>query len=382
MTDGELLRLIHSILSGAARLWARPLRQNWNCIQTVPTRKLPNIEVPSFSGKFTDWLDFKDLFKATIINDERFSNSEKLQQLKTYVQGEAADLLKSIQITDLNFPIAWKKLEDHYTNKRRLIAIYTKTLLDLPAICSESSSQLQSLLNTTTNTISLLEQLKRPTNQWDDLFVPIIAHKLDFKTLREWEKQVSKSADRQTFVQLSLFITERIDFLETTSVPKLNKSQTPANRSTSSHATFTDKCAFCAATHFITRCDAFKAKTVNKRKDFVKEKKLCVNCLGFHPISSCRSESLVAQSSSVQPALLATALVKLRGADGRIHTARAMIDPGSQRSFVSEVLLKKLGQPYSDTTVPVSGTGGYSHIPAKGRTTLQLTSAFNPKAQL
>ena len=38
--------------------------------------------------------------------------------------------------------------------------------------------------------------------------------------------------------------------------------------------------------------------------------------------------SLVAQSSSVEPALLATALVKLRGAHGRIHTARAMIDPG------------------------------------------------------
>ena len=92
--------------------------------------------------------------------------------------------------------------------------------------------------------------------------------------------------------------------------------------------------------------------------------------------------SSVAQSSSVEPALLATALVKLRGADGRIHTARAMIDPGSQSFFVFEVLLKKLGQPYSATTVPLSGIGGYSHIPAKGRTTLQLTSAFNPKAHL
>ena len=49
--------------------------------QPVSTRKLPNIEVPTFSGKFTDWLDFKDLFKATIIQDERLSNSEKLQQL-------------------------------------------------------------------------------------------------------------------------------------------------------------------------------------------------------------------------------------------------------------------------------------------------------------
>ena len=62
------------------------------------TRKLPNIEVPTFSGKFTDWLDFRDLFKTTIIQDERFSNSEKLQQLKTPVQGEAAVCSKQFML--------------------------------------------------------------------------------------------------------------------------------------------------------------------------------------------------------------------------------------------------------------------------------------------
>ena len=423
---------INSTVYIAQSLKRFPQQDNVPAVQqTASTRKLPNIEVPTFSGKFTDWLDFKDLFKATIIRDDRLSNAEKLQQLKTHVQGEAADMLKTIQITDLNFPIAWKQLEDHYSNKRRLIALYTNTLLDLPAVRSDSPAQLQSLLNTSTNAISSLEQLKRPTNQWDDLLVPIIARKFDFKTLREWEKQVSKSADPPTFVQLTKFITERIDFLETTSVTNLNKSKTQENRSINAHVTSTNKCAFCANTHFITQCNSFKDKTSSERQAFVNNKKLCFNCLGFHPISNCRSErrciicnkqhhtllhedtstnahvsatgashnhvaftgpsfavnselrlSLVAQSSSIKPTLLATALVKLRGADGRLHTARAMIDPGSQSSFVSEVLLRKLQQPYSAAKVPLSGIGGYSHIPAKGHATLQLTSAFNPKAHL
>ena len=91
--------------------------------------------------------------------------------------------------------------------------------------------------------------------------------------------------------------------------------------------------------------------------------------------------TLVAQSSSVQPAILATALVN-RGADGKMHTARAMINPESESSFVSEVLLKKLQQPYSASTIPLSGIGGYSHISAKGHTTLQLKSAFNSKTNL
>ena len=69
---------------------------------------VPIVQQPTFSGKFTDQLDSKDLFKATIFQNERLSNSEILQQLKTHVQGEAADMLKTIQVTDLNFPIVWK----------------------------------------------------------------------------------------------------------------------------------------------------------------------------------------------------------------------------------------------------------------------------------
>ena len=89
--------------------------------QASSTRKLPNIEVPPFFGNFSDGLEFKDLFNATIIKDERLLNVEKLQQLKTRVRGDAADMLKTIQVLDHNFEIAWKKLGDHYTNKCRLI---------------------------------------------------------------------------------------------------------------------------------------------------------------------------------------------------------------------------------------------------------------------
>ena len=130
----------------------------------------------------------------------------------------------------------------------------------------------------------------RPTNQWDDLLVLIISRISTSKPYASGKHMSAKTADPPTFTQLSKFITKRIDLLETISVPELNKSKTSENRSTSAHATFTDKCAFCAATHFIVRCDAFKEKTVSERKDFVNKKQLCVNCLGFHPVRSCQSK--------------------------------------------------------------------------------------------
>ena len=87
-------------------------------------------------------------------------------------------------------------------------------------------------------------------------------------------------------------------------MPQLNKSKTSENRSTSAHATFTDKCTFCATIHFIVRCDAFKNKTVSERKDFVNKKKLYVKCLGFHPLRNCRSEKRCTACNSRRHTLL------------------------------------------------------------------------------
>ena len=125
--------------------------------QASSTRKLPNIEVPIFSGNFSDWLEFNDLFNATIIKDERLLNVEKLQQLKTHVRGEAA-------VLDHNFEIAWKKFDDYYTNKRRPISMYVSHLLYILSVTSESPSELESLLNGMVNILSALEQL----NEWLD----------------------------------------------------------------------------------------------------------------------------------------------------------------------------------------------------------------------
>ena len=169
--------------------------------QVSSTRKLPNIEVLTFSGNFSDWLEFKDLFNATIIKDERLLNVEKLQQLKTHVRGKAADMLKTIQVLNHNFEIAWKKLDDHYTNKRRLISMYVSHFLDIPSVTSESPSELKSLLNGTINILSALEQLKRPVKQWDDLIIPLTIRKFDARTFGEWEITISKSSEPPTFTQ-------------------------------------------------------------------------------------------------------------------------------------------------------------------------------------
>ncbi|GBO39047.1 hypothetical protein AVEN_42407-1 [Araneus ventricosus] len=90
--------------------------------------KLPTLSVPTFNGKIENWIMFKDMFVASVIENKSISNSMKLQYLKASCRDEALRVIQSISISDANFDIAWKLLEDRYSNKRELLNAIIKKL--------------------------------------------------------------------------------------------------------------------------------------------------------------------------------------------------------------------------------------------------------------
>ncbi|XP_071043389.1 uncharacterized protein [Parasteatoda tepidariorum] len=71
---------------------------------------LPKLDLPTFSGDLFSWISFRDLFSATVRNNELLSDSQKLQYLKLSVKGEELSFINSIQVSDVNFEKAWKAL--------------------------------------------------------------------------------------------------------------------------------------------------------------------------------------------------------------------------------------------------------------------------------
>ena len=163
------------------------------------------------------------------------------------------------------------------------------------------------------------------------------------------------------------------------------------------HLISMDTCAFCSGNHFILHYNNFKVKPLSERKTFVTTEGLCFNCLGFSKNADYRNTNrcryckdkhhtllhdptwlsnvnttstvtstfastsvsapimqlkftkgqslnvnLNCQSTSIQSMLLATTLVKVQDTNGCLYAARAMINHGSQCSFVFEALLEKL----------------------------------------
>lgn len=196
-----------------------------------------------------------------------------------------------------------------------------------------------------------------------------------------------------------------------------SSARSPQVKSVQSHFTIAKlRCSFCQAEHRIYQCEAFKELSVDQRNSFVRKAHLCVNCLAKgHSVKECASRYLcsfckrkhnsllhVKSGTIATPAvatskletkpsdvietpfesenrastfstscnhsasasgfpssiLLATARVLIKTASGRSVCVRALLDQGSECSFVSETVAQILKLPRVRTNVVISGVGG------------------------
>lgn len=68
--------------------------------QEIP---LPRIEIPKFSGNFHTWLSFYDLFVSMVDNNQTLDGVKKMHYLRSCLEGEAEQLIRSYKVTDANY---------------------------------------------------------------------------------------------------------------------------------------------------------------------------------------------------------------------------------------------------------------------------------------
>ncbi|XP_029674246.1 uncharacterized protein LOC115242242 [Formica exsecta] len=374
----------------------------------------PRIQLPSFSGRYEDWPAFRDLFQSIIGKDSSIAQVEKMHYLKTCLKGEAELLIRNIATTGDNYDSAWEMLSAYYENTRLLVRAYLANFLSLQKMRSESPGDLRKILHCLKATVSSLENIGRPIDCSEDLFVYLSVELLDARSRREWENSISDSKEPPSFDKLELFLDRRLHTLESTLPIKADgaSSKPGSNIQKSTRRHFTSKqelkpevkrgrCALCQRDHFLMLCDGYKKKTALERKQLVEASKLCLNCLGRHQVGECASKkacsvcdarhhsslhdacretavvksSHVAQGPSDKPVivLLATARVRVADRHGLLHPARALIDQGSESSIISERLAQRLRLPRTPASVSVFGVGGQKSGHAKGRVALSLS---------
>lgn len=292
---------------------------------TLPTThptvrpKLPLVTLPQFSGEFTQWVSFRDLFNSLVGSNGDISNVMKMHYLKTSVTGDAALLISHLPITEDAFTIAWKLVCSRFDNPRLLISTQINRLLDSSPMAGHTGTQLNQLLYTTAEALNSLRALDVPMDSCDPFIVAILCKKLSPLLIEAWEYEIGESTKSPTLTELINFLQGRARAMEsiearsvgaTSSPPvdKTNRSRPVQQSSRTSNArtyatTLSPKvgsalnpnysepnpCSFCSSDHFIAYCRNFQALSATDRRHFILQQSLCYNCMGKHSVRDCRS---------------------------------------------------------------------------------------------
>ncbi|XP_029160333.1 uncharacterized protein LOC114932333 [Nylanderia fulva] len=382
--------------------------------------QLPRISLPKFSGKFSDWENFKNTFESLVANNYALTNTQKFHYLKTSVIGDAALVINNLKISDANYDSAWQLLVDEYDDKLTLIHSHLHAFMSIPVMNRESVAELRKLRDAVAASLAALNNMQRPVDHWDDLLVYIISQKFSARTRSEWNLRRSTMNSIPSYKDIHDFLTMRIRGLsDFTDVSKESGNVKYDKQRSSVNNIAVLKCICCSGNHFISKCEEFRQKSAAQRMEIARTNKICFNCLKsghmspkciskqrctqcrrpHHTLlhsasyqgpdvnksstsekvsvssksktdSSCVSDN--AAVASVQTVklpdvttptvLLATAWVDIHTAEGRCFKVRALLDQGSNFSFISEALSQTIRTKKKEPTCRLKPVDSWPHL--------------------
>ncbi|XP_070142306.1 uncharacterized protein [Drosophila kikkawai] len=407
--------------------------------------RLPPVDTEVFTGDYIRWPTFRDVFTAIYIQISRLTPVEKLFHLLSKTSGDAHAIVSKAPLTNEGFISAWQSLTERFENQRLLVNSQLKILFNLPAVPQESGAALKELQGTIQSCLTALSMSSIQVETWDCLLVYMVSIKLPKTTLSMWEQSVHNKVEIPTWNELNSFLTERhrtleaIDDIRPSSSgqvpPRSTPASAPARRLNSYEARVTPAprgCDLCSReNHPIRVCPRFLEMDVNGRSDYTRRRQLCLNCFArghqqrdctsAHSCFTCHSrhhtllhrgnpfataptpsaparprpadsprnasasedhsDVPVCFASGSKAVLLGTALVDICHL-GCTFQARALIDSGSEATFITERLFNLVKLPLKTIQAQVSGLNQTVAAQSTKLCTLAIRAPSRPGLQL
>ncbi|XP_039463550.1 uncharacterized protein LOC120436748 isoform X2 [Oreochromis aureus] len=273
---------------------------------SLSMNRLPVPEPASFSGdplQFTDWkMSFMNL-----IDRKPLPASEKMFYLKNYLTGEARKAVGFFyQDSENAYKGAWKVLEDRYGNPFIIQKAFRDKLMRWPKISANDPLALREFADFLKGCSEAIPHVKGLAILNDCEENHKLLKKLPEWIVRKWSRTVVDELDESgTYPNLACFT----DFLSREAriacnpiaspllmnfkpvddrIPKrakvFNTNMQPKSSAQEKRDTNISKpkspCSVCKnETHGISKCPIFAAKSVEDKKAFIHENRLCFGCL-------------------------------------------------------------------------------------------------------
>ncbi|KAF8791491.1 hypothetical protein HNY73_006347 [Argiope bruennichi] len=343
-------------------------------VQSISNFRLPKLTIPVFSGKFEDWMNFKDLFVSTVHSQLSLSNSQKFQYLKGLLSDEPASLIKHIPLSNDSYEEAWGKLMDRYDKKKKIINALIKTFLEQKGISQANSTNLRNIVDTSDEVLRGLKSLGEEASSRDPWLIHLLLQKLDPETRRLWSVKTSE-IEFPTWEEFLEFLNTRCSSLELMDC-------------TNCHL----KCTICKGNHNSLLHEDVK-RVVNSARVSESEPEPNDQTPKHPSEDDIRPGGETQRNKSVEPqrpvssstclnnskfiTFLPTAKVLLYNSGGDSFLFRALLDSGSESSFVSENVINILGLKRKNARVSLSGISGVQAGTTRGSVNLKIGSRFS-----
>ncbi|XP_075217844.1 uncharacterized protein LOC142322650 [Lycorma delicatula] len=235
---------------------------------------------------YENWMPYADAFKVLVHDNKDVSPIQKFYYLNSTLTHETAQLIKNLAIIDANYPVAWKLLQDRYENKRLITSAHVREIINIKLVSKEDANELRQFINTAISNFNALDVLNIQTPIHEIILSQLYIDRLDAKTKREW-KLKNSTQDFPSLKDLFEFSENKCQALEALASSSSNKQKTvyerqkykPVRHSSSYVAINSKVCECCNQPHTLYKCSKFINLSVSDKSKFVKDKKLCYNCL-------------------------------------------------------------------------------------------------------
>ena len=208
---------------------------------------------------------------------------------------------------DTGYAEATKLLKERYGQNYRIAASHVQRLVEGPPIKSEDGTALQQFsvqLTSCANTLEKIGYLDKLNNS-DNL--KKIIDRLPYAMRVKWRDNVDRIVEREsrdvTIKDVNDFVTAKA---RAATHPVFGKISNDRSKLSKQHQKLqqhskasgflvqsqSPNCPQCGSNHWLSRRDKFKKQSLEERQKFVRQKKLCNNCLSTgHFVRSCPKES-------------------------------------------------------------------------------------------
>ena len=136
-------------------------------------------EFKKFSGDPTCWTSFKESFDAAVGSNSDMQDFEKMNFLRNHLKGEAESVIKGLALSNANYGIAYKMLEERYGHKQALISVHMQKLIQVEPILELSDVKgLRKLHDEVETHVRSLSSLGLDPTGFGSMLSPVLMTKL------------------------------------------------------------------------------------------------------------------------------------------------------------------------------------------------------------